>query len=541
MSAKIKAKPEKAPSYYDMDADFTRGGAPGWKFLNHDTVQKGHKGICPVPPWPTGQKATKDGPWRFPDFVETPRFLFDRKFGRRPRDVENIDGFWVVSEKMKTVLETTAPGACAFRSCETVLASGDPGPARWLCTIARAFLDAVDLEVTEGLLSRRNPNGSISYTPTPLTKLRFKHDVVGGAHLFHVVDISSRTVYCDQVMKDACKAAGLKGIRFVPIVPKYASSVPAPEPDTDISRGSKHLIKLGNHLLGFGDKTNSASLAVAARAALRAIPLLERLSWDKPLRKRMRASLGRERMSNSAIVLGTLRSAATVWVAAQFPAFGTSERFHAIKHDVRIASGSEDAGRTPAALAAYAAHEAMITAINVFDGRRGESNIGGSRKQAALFASMTVTSAAIGFLNAYDPEEADSVNALQVSSWRNRDLSRAERAVWEAAWDDVRELEGNGHDIKALLAQPLWINSSPDDALDDWRKLSTRLQAMADRQWDVWTDWYEKRLNGISSSEQAEIFHLSLPDEVWSAGVIVVDGHAPALVPSIVDGEGSEA
>ena len=211
----IKAKSEKAPIYYHMDADFTRGGAPGLKLSNYDTVQKDHKGICPVPPWPNGVTASPHGgPWRFPVFVETPRFLFDRKLGRPPRDVENIDGFWIVSAEMKAVLEATDPEGCEFRPCETVLTSGDPGPERWLCTITRAFLDAVDLEATEGLLVGRNPNGSINYAPTPLTKLRFKRDVVGGVHLFHVVEISGRRIYCDQIMKNACKAAGLKGIKF---------------------------------------------------------------------------------------------------------------------------------------------------------------------------------------------------------------------------------------------------------------------------------------------------------------------------------------
>jgi len=220
MGAKIKAKPEKAAVYYDVDADFTRGGAAGWKFLNHDTVQKDHKGICPVPPWPTGQKTTKDGPWRFPAFVETPRFLFDRKLGRPPRDVENFDGFWIISAATKAVLEAVDPGACEFRPCETVLASGDAGPERWLCTITRAFLGAVDLEATENLLVGRNPNGSLRYSRTPLTKLRLKRDVVGNAHLFHVVEISAHAVYCDSVIKDACKAAGLKGISFREIAPR---------------------------------------------------------------------------------------------------------------------------------------------------------------------------------------------------------------------------------------------------------------------------------------------------------------------------------
>jgi hypothetical protein len=215
MSVKIKAKSKNTAIYYEMAADFARGGAPGLKLLNYDTVQKDHKGICPVPSWLNDVTASPSGgPWRFPVFVETPRFLFDRKLGRPPRDVENIDGFWIVSSEMKAVLETVDPEACEFRPSETILNSGDAGPERWLCTITRAFLGAVDLEATEDLLVGRNPNGSISYTPTLRTKLRFNHDVVGSAHLFHVVGIPWRFIYCDKIVKDACKVAGLKGIRF---------------------------------------------------------------------------------------------------------------------------------------------------------------------------------------------------------------------------------------------------------------------------------------------------------------------------------------
>ena len=218
-STKAKPVSEKAPIYFQMGADFVRGGA-GLKLLNYDTVQKDHKGICASPPWPTGQRTANDGPWRFPVFVEAPRFLIDRKLGRPPKDIEGVDGFWFVSSEMKAVLEATDPAGCEFRPCETVLASGDRGPERWLCTITRTFFDAVDFDATEALLVGKYPNGVSSYTPTPRTKLRFRQDIVKGAHLFHVVEISSRTVYCDQIMKDACKTAGLKGIRFAETAPR---------------------------------------------------------------------------------------------------------------------------------------------------------------------------------------------------------------------------------------------------------------------------------------------------------------------------------
>ena len=79
-------------------------------------------------------------------------------------------------------------------------------------------------------------------------------------------------------------------------------------PDPKPGGGSRSLQELSHRLLGFGDDAKAASLAIAARSALRTIPLLERLSWDRPLRKKMQAALGRTRMPNSAIVLGREKS-----------------------------------------------------------------------------------------------------------------------------------------------------------------------------------------------------------------------------------------
>jgi len=121
---------------------------------------------------------------------------------------------------------------------------------------------------------------------------------------------------------------------------------------------SKPVEELRDHLLALGEDTKAA---IAARAALRTIPLLEHLQWERALRKGMRKGLGRPRMSNSEMVLGAFRSAATAWVAARFHAIGMSDRFHEIKHDARMAGGIEDAGDTTAAYAAYAVHTAIAS------------------------------------------------------------------------------------------------------------------------------------------------------------------------------------
>jgi hypothetical protein len=133
-----------APGYYTVSEDYTRGRAPGWRFLNYDTLQRDRRGITPAVGWPDGYLNLPNGPWRFPDYVEPPRFLIDRRLGRPPRDLENIDGIWIISSAMKEVLEAVDPTACEFRRCETFLASNEPGPETWLCVVNRAFVNAVD-------------------------------------------------------------------------------------------------------------------------------------------------------------------------------------------------------------------------------------------------------------------------------------------------------------------------------------------------------------------------------------------------------------
>jgi hypothetical protein len=286
--------------------------------------------------------------------------------------------------------------------------------------------------------------------------------------------------------------------------------------------------------LTFGAGSKAASLAIAARSALRTIPLLERLSWDKPLRKRMPAGLGRARMSNSAIVLGTFRSAATAWVATQFHAFGTSDRFHAIKHEARMAGGAEDAGKSAAGYAPFATHCAMMAAISVFSQRPPESSIDENqlRERSARSASQTVTVATLGFMAAYDPQAAERFHASRdPHSIASRELCEAERVIWDAAWEDVRRMENERDTAQSLLMQPLWLKSPPQYVLDDWRNLSARLLAHRDEHWGIWTDWYEARLaGGVDLSEGIEIARVSLPNEVWVQGAAAANAIISRLV-----------
>ena len=161
-------------AYYEMNADFTRGGSPCWEFVNYCTVQKDRRGILNADPWPDGYLQMPRGPWRLPDFAEVPRFLIDKKLGRPLRDIENWDGIFFVSAQMKTVLEELDAAAFELRRCETFLSSGEPGRETWLCAVTRAFRGAIDEEKSERLEIRQGPDGLPSYSMNAFTKLLYE-------------------------------------------------------------------------------------------------------------------------------------------------------------------------------------------------------------------------------------------------------------------------------------------------------------------------------------------------------------------------------
>jgi len=199
--AKAARKP-KGRKFYRMDADYNRGGAPGFRLENADTVERYLHG------W-------RSDPY-YADLPERPRFLFDKKLGRPPRDIEGYVGHWLVSSRLKTVLEEVDRDAFGFISCDVFLPDGAPGPHRWLCNAVRV-LDALDEQASE--LRIVEDMGQKVYLLTGPMRLIFREDVVGPAHVFRMAFMDV-TVICDQTMKDACRQADLKGIDFAGVVRK---------------------------------------------------------------------------------------------------------------------------------------------------------------------------------------------------------------------------------------------------------------------------------------------------------------------------------
>lgn len=131
----MRGRKPKAPQYYEFDAALNVR-PPFFKLANKERLQA-CSSLLAEPGWPDGYARLPRHPWRLPDYREPPLLLFDKKFGRPARDVENQDGLWFVTSAMKAFLERVDPGACEFRKCDTVWSSGEAGPEYWLCSVTR--------------------------------------------------------------------------------------------------------------------------------------------------------------------------------------------------------------------------------------------------------------------------------------------------------------------------------------------------------------------------------------------------------------------
>jgi hypothetical protein len=153
------------------------------------------------------------------DFPEAPVFLSDSKLGLIHWDFEVLAGYWFISDKMKTVLQTVDPEAFALLQCDVRSSDGRERPVRWLCDVVRV-LDALDEEKSEASakwygkkLVCMAKNGNKYYSPVGREALFFKESVVGRCHIFRM-KYSHRTVICDEEMRLACKSALLTGLSF---------------------------------------------------------------------------------------------------------------------------------------------------------------------------------------------------------------------------------------------------------------------------------------------------------------------------------------
>ena len=230
-------------------------------------------------------------------------------------------------------------------------------------------------------------------------------------------------------------------------------------------------------------RQREVAVAIAARAALRVLPLLAR-----EVKKRHSKPAGILRR----LLAPCLRGTALPWAAARYPAHDNELRAHA-------------AAAAFAASYAAAAYAATADAADAADAASAaaEAAAAAAASSAAAAASAAAASAAAVAYTAGDASPAD-----------------------DAALIDA------GRSTADLAGRPLWPNGAPTWASEAWRDLKSALLARGE-DWDVWTDWYEARLAGDAAhpaNEALEIARATIPDETWKRGPAVVNAEIKRLI-----------
>jgi len=108
------------------------------------------------------------------------------------------------------------------------------------------------------------------------------------------------------------------------------------------------------------------------------------------------------------------------------------------------------------------------------------------------------------------------------------DAASASAAAASAAAADA-ELVDKGVSAADLSGQPLWLNGTPKWAQDQWSQLKQAL--LKDNQdWNVWTDWYRDRLEGLPAIGALELARVMIADEIWNKGPRAVNAEIARLI-----------
>jgi len=214
-------------------------------------------------------------------------------------------------------------------------------------------------------------------------------------------------------------------------------------------------------------------VAFAARAALRVLPMVQRA----------RKGLRGKHDFRSDIVLPVFRETGVAWSAAKYPAQATE-----LSAAARAAAFAARATRD-AAFAAQATADAAIAA-------RAAAN--------AAFAARPTAVAAVFAARATGEAYPDTPIT-----------------VWAAVSIDGTRVE-EGATASLIAGSPLWPQGQPEPLRSLWQEMKAAL--LAEKQdWQVWTNWYDDRLEGRVRDEERELAYVRIEEALWSQGPAIVN------------------
>jgi hypothetical protein len=234
---------------------------------------------------------------------------------------------------------------------------------------------------------------------------------------------------------------------------------------------------------------------LAVRAALRAIPALDTLN-----------------VNFQPIALQTFRASAIGWAACRYRTGATALAQSAMSAANNVFDAAREADRLRAFSTATVARVAGDAALAAVDSQLDRT----LSDPKAISAIKAATDIAIASIFDDDPSDSNRAAAIRMSS------------TVAGVIDDFHTLE-TGTTASTLASKPLWLIEFPIWANEAWLRLRDTLLNMGE-DWDVWVDWYERRLRGSPATEPVELAIANIDNSVWSQGPEIANAHVKQLI-----------
>ena len=230
------------------------------------------------------------------------------------------------------------------------------------------------------------------------------------------------------------------------------------------------------------------SVAFAARAALRVLPIL----WQARGR-------GFKGDFLAGIVLPVFRATGVAWVTARYP-----------DQEMPLLLANAAGAASIAAVSAPSAASVVIAATSA----------------ATTAASATLTNAAAAAVRGADAAARAAHAAYGTGPSFGLNLHRAATPLWTAVSIDATRVD-EGATASVIADSPLWPERQPDRLPFLWQELKAALLA-AKQDWDVWTDWYDDRLDG--RARERDLAYVRIEEALWAQGPAIVNAEIKKLI-----------
>ena len=256
-----------------------------------------------------------------------------------------------------------------------------------------------------------------------------------------------------------------------------------------------------------GEQSTEVGVALASRAALRVLPMVVREAQEHSCNKEA-SSFASVASGFASLIAAIFRANAMAWVAAKYRA--SDDRFVSAAHEASDAAfhGVEfdlgSAARITAASAATAADAVMELRL-------------------AADAAAKPALSAVDSINARSAADIAEKTAVAAASF---DYS----TIWKEVRFDATKLLEAGSSV--VIDLPLWSRGAPKWVGDAWFELKALIRSGEDWNWEVWIDWYERRLLGGSRNEAYELIFTSVPPDIWDQGPAAANAWIRERLPS---------